>query len=268
MSGSSDLPGDHLLGKPRAALRVCRRLLASQLDVLGGLTQGESLQPPAAAQPQHRNPPREALPQCLGADLDPSEHRQLRHVQQTPRGELLLLQGDLEASAADTDEGAGLGDVHRQLVRVAGHQPARWLLAARQQRVGLVRQAQPNQRTARALGTVNQGQWRGGPIGHSPRVGDQVGRPAQPFRRQLHPHPLAGLGVPQLGVIALVALLTQQQRLQADLHLVAGPRRPVGLRRSLLVVHRHDVAAVAFDQVEFGDHPEPLGTHRDRTGPA
>ena len=105
---------------------------------------------------------------------------------------------------------------------------------------------------------------RGG--GMCPPVGDEsqpvdggLGQVAQ-LLGEFHPDPLAAPGVVEDAFFALVAVLREQHALNAELDAL-GVVGPVGDMGTLapLVVDGGDAVALAFDEVQLGDDPDPVG---------
>jgi len=224
-----DLANDHLLRQTGATLGMDGGLAPPELDVLRHLTLREPLQPPATAHPQHRDAASEAFGQRLRADLNPAEDGEVRDVDHAERAQLLLLDSHLQPTTAHSHERSRFGDVHRALVRVPRNQPARRCVLTREERVRLVRQAQPEQRAPGTLRAVDERQRGPRTICRATSIGDHVPDPAETVVGQFDVHAATHVGVPQLGVVAQEAVLAQEHPLDHDLHLVAGPWRSVGL---------------------------------------
>ena len=125
----------------------------------------------------------------------------------------------------------------------------------------------PTSEPARALGTVSQRR------GDAATDGDQTQPADRPSRRRPQllveddAHPLAALGKVQHPFGAAIAVLLQEQPLDAELNAL----RLVGARddvRALaaFVVDGHDALAVALHEVDPGDESEPARRQSDGAG--
>lgn len=180
------------------------------------------------AEPHHGNLAPEALPEQLRRQLHVAGHVDLRDVDQPRRADRLPLSPHLDAPRAHTDVGALFGHIERSSGTVARDKPAGHALGAVREQVRLVRQADADERAARAFGAVDERRGRFIEVGGSAQLLDiSQGTGDQRFVEG-YDTTLARLCVGDDSLVAAVALLTQKQSLHAELHELrsqAGPCR-------------------------------------------
>ena len=103
-------------------------------------------------------------------------------------------------------------------------------------------------------------------------MGDREAQPAYRVARRLpqrvvenDAHPLAALRIPDRAFLHAVAVLLQQQRLEADLDALrlVDAARDVGALATLVVDRRHH-AVLGLRNVDLRDHAEPLRGESER----
>ena len=141
-------------------------LAPSQLDMLGGKTVGDSLEPAAVGEPADGDLFGEGGPHELGADLHVAVHRDLGHVEHADGLHLLALAGHDRSAFGDADLHPLFGHVQGPGRGIPRSQTARLGNGATGVQVGLIGQAYADQRAPWTLGTVDKGRGSLGRGGH------------------------------------------------------------------------------------------------------
>ena len=179
-------------------------------------------------------------------------------------GFALLFVGDLERLAFLADPGMlGLDDERQCLVRRNGDRPRRERRAG--QRADLVGQADRHQRAARAFRTVLERR-RDTALGDGQAQFADRRLRRRPQRLVEHDaHPLAALGIIDGAFLDAVAVLFEQQRLEADLDALRFIDALRNMRApAALVIDRRHHAILGFRDIELGDDAQRRRGERQR----
>ena len=215
------------------------------------------------------------LAEGLGGDLHVAEERDLGNVDHLEPLEHLagLLDGQLVAALAE--HRPLLLDVERQGVIAGGHQAADLPVGGRgldggirpAEQPRLIRQADADQRTPRALGAIVQWRRHHALRRHIAELPNKLTRAVHQLVGKGDRDPAPRLDEVQDAPFAQVAAFAKNQPLGTELHLLGLPgiARHVG-HVPALVVHRDRGAGCQVHQVDLGDQALAGGGEHERAG--
>ena len=259
--GRHQLPGEAQAGRLVEAHAVLRR---PDLDIAMTDAVRDAAEPAAVAVEGDGDLALEQCRERRGRDRDVAEQGDIGHVDQAHPRIALLLVGDLEGLAFLADPRIlRLHDERQRLVGRRGDRPRRQRRA--RERTDLVGQADRHQGAARAFRAVLQRR-RNAALGYGQaQPADRRARRGAQRLVEHDSHALATLGIVDGAFLDAVAVLFQQQRLQADLDTLGlvGAQRDMRAPAALVVDRRHD-AVLGLGDVELGNDAQALGGKRQR----
>ena len=236
----------------------------ADLDIAVANAVGNAAKPAAVAVKGHRNLAFEQRRERRRGDRHIAEQRHIRNVDEAHLRFAVLLVGDLERFAFLADPGVlGLDDQRQRLVRRNGDRPRRERRAGRERTSS--GKTDRHERAARAFRTVLERRRDSTLRNGQTQLADR--RPRRRSQRlvQRDAHALAALGIIDGAFLDAVAVLFEQQRLEADLDAL----RFVGALRNMralapLVIDRRHHAILGLGDVELGDDAQRGGGKRQR----
>ena len=241
-------------------------LCLAQLHVLVAEPHGVAEKPAAVAVPGDGDLAAHQLVQARRRHPGVAHQHDLRDVDEARDrgGAVFFGEGDSLALLGEAHV-VGL-DVERERL-VTPHGDRAWRASFAVEVVDLVGQADADERAARAFGAVAERRGNAAPGGDQTQAADRSpGRLPQLFVED-DAHPLAAFGEVQHALGAAIAVLLQQQPLDAKLYALGLVRADGDVwPLAALVVDGYDALAVALDHIDPGDQAEPARRQGDGAG--
>ena len=240
-----------------------------QLNVLVPVARGVAEEPAAVAVPGDGDSAPHQLVQARRRQVDVAHDDDLRGLFEPGSRQLLIIHRHDEGLARLGHlRTAGL-NVQRQCVG-AGHGDRTRGDVGSLEMVDLVRQTDLDQGAARTLWAVVFERRRDDALrGDAPQALDLLLRGGDELVVERDAHPFAARDEVEHTLVAVVAVLAQEESLHAELHPlgIVGPALEVRALAALVVDRRH-LAAVRLDQIHPGDQTQAVRGQRESTARA